>query len=57
MRQHLTPKTAVTVAIVLAIGAFAKPLIARLPAAIHYVAPYAIGTVAMFWVIDRVGAF
>jgi hydrogenase/urease accessory protein HupE len=45
------------IAVVLAIGAFAKPFIARLPAAIHYVAPYAIGSVAMFWVIDRVGAF
>ena len=45
------------IGVVLAIGAFAKPFIARWPAAIHYVAPYAIGTVAMFWVIDRVGAF
>ncbi len=45
------------IGVVLAIGAFVKPYIARWPAAVHYVAPYAIGTVAMFWVIDRVGAF
>jgi len=47
----------VFVAFALAVGA----LIARIPIArpawTNYALPYAIGTVAMFWVIERVGAF
>jgi HupE / UreJ protein len=38
-----------------------RALLVRLPIARHawmpYTAPYAIGAVAMFWVIERVGAF
>jgi hypothetical protein len=45
------------VAVALAAGA----LLARLPIArrpwVGYAVPYAIGAVAMFWVIERIGAF
>jgi len=43
--------------VALAVGA----LLARLPTArrpwMDYAVPYAIGAVAMFWVIERIGAF
>jgi hydrogenase/urease accessory protein HupE len=44
-----------------AVAIAAGTLIARLPVRRHawmpYAAPYAIGSVAMFWVVERVGAF
>ncbi len=52
---------AMTVALVafalLAARAGVLRLAVRWPAWSRYLAPYAIGTVAMFWVIERVGGF
>ncbi len=45
------------VAAVLALIALLRRLPWRPPARLQYVAPYAIGTVAMFWVFERVASF
>jgi hypothetical protein len=42
---------------VLSVRAALVRLPVRWPAATSYMAPYAIGALAMFWVIDRIGAF
>lgn len=45
------------VAAALAVGALLRRAPIRRLAWIPYVAPYAIGVIAMFWVIERIGAF
>jgi hydrogenase/urease accessory protein HupE len=45
------------VALVLALAWLARHVLARTPAWIKLVPPYAIGTLAMFWVFERVAAF
>jgi hydrogenase/urease accessory protein HupE len=45
------------VSVLLAIGAVLRRFAGGLPAAAYYLPPYAIGTMAMFWVVERVSAF
>ena len=45
------------VAVVVAVRALFARLPARAPAWTPYFAPYAIGSIAMFWVFERIGAF
>ena len=45
------------VAVVVAVRALLARLPARAPAWTPYFAPYAIGSIAMFWVFERIGAF
>jgi hypothetical protein len=45
------------VACLLGLGALLARLPGRVPGWAHAVPPYAIGAVAMFWVIERIGAF
>ncbi|SCW63107.1 HupE / UreJ protein [Rhizobium mongolense subsp. loessense] len=45
------------IAAVLALAALIRSAKRPLPAWLHLVPPYAIGTIAMFWVIERVAAF
>jgi hypothetical protein len=42
---------------VLLLIALARRLSLSLPRWVDYAMPYAIGTIAMFWVIERVGSF